>query len=88
METVPETRLFRSSCLAEAFVVDEARVGRGAGDDETRPEEGGGARERLVVDAAGALVDAVRHRLEEQRRGRQTAARWSHVAVRQAVSMK
>ena len=75
----------KDSCLAEASVVDETRVGRGAGDNESRTEERRGAREGIVVDAASALVDAVRHRLEEQRRRGEAAASRRHVAVREAA---
>ena len=75
-------------CLAEAPVVDESRVRRCARDDETRTEKRRGAREGLVVDAARALVHAVRHRLEEERRRRETAAGRRHVAVRQAAERR
>lgn len=54
----------------EALVVPLTRVGGAAGDDEFRLEEHGVLFELVVVDVAGLLVEAVRKRLEVDRRGR------------------
>src|SRR6185436_7923648 len=45
--------------LGEAREVDRAGVGRGARDDELRPDLGGDGGQRLVVDALRLPIDAV-----------------------------
>ena len=51
--------------LAEARPVDDARVGREAGDDHLRPVLAGEALDLVVVDLAGGRIEPVLHGLED-----------------------
>jgi hypothetical protein len=65
-----ELRAVRVRDLAHACVVDRARVGGGARDDELRALELRVALDGILVDDARPLVDALGERLEENRNGR------------------
>ena len=55
---------------AEALVVQVARVAANAGNDQLRTKELGSELQLVVVNQTSRRADAIRHRLEEDRRGR------------------
>mmetsp|Transcript_29782 Transcript_29782/g.75856 ORF Transcript_29782/g.75856 Transcript_29782/m.75856 type:complete len:532 (+) Transcript_29782:210-1805(+) len=73
--------------LAHALVVDVAGVGRRAGDDELGPEQHGALLQRVVVDHARLLVQAVGHGLKVDRGGGH-AALGGHEAVGQVAAVR
>mmetsp|Transcript_5491 Transcript_5491/g.15730 ORF Transcript_5491/g.15730 Transcript_5491/m.15730 type:complete len:420 (-) Transcript_5491:29-1288(-) len=55
--------------LAHARIVDRARVCAGTCNQHLGAVQGSGLLQRIVVDEASGLIQAVRHRLEEDRNG-------------------
>mmetsp|Transcript_5351 Transcript_5351/g.11273 ORF Transcript_5351/g.11273 Transcript_5351/m.11273 type:complete len:276 (-) Transcript_5351:423-1250(-) len=82
-----QVRVHRVCDSAHARIVVVARVRGRTRDENARAEQFCGRLERVVVDDARRLVEAVRHRLEEDGRGRH-ALLLRHEAVRQVSSVR